>query len=49
VSVGEPRSHYYVFCSEKGNHAGNVGGDDQRMKFYFNQLPAEIRAAIATK
>ena len=21
-SAGEPRSHYHVFCSEKGNHAG---------------------------
>jgi hypothetical protein len=21
-SVGEARSHYHLFCSEKGNHAG---------------------------
>jgi hypothetical protein len=21
-SIGEPRSHYHLFCSEKGNHAG---------------------------
>src|SRR6478752_5385055 len=21
-SVGEPRTHYHLYCSEKGNHAG---------------------------
>jgi hypothetical protein len=49
ASIGEPRSHYHIVCSEKGNHAGTVRADDSRMKFYFNQLPPEIRAAIVAE
>jgi hypothetical protein len=38
-----PRSHYHLFCSEKGNHAGYQRGDDWRLKFYLNQLPDGIK------
>jgi hypothetical protein len=38
-SVGEPRSHYHLFCSEKGNHVGARGEDHPRMKCYLGQLP----------
>jgi len=34
-----PRSHYHVFCSLKGNHAGYDRPDDGRMKFYLDKLP----------
>jgi len=36
-SVGQPRSHYHLFCSEKGNHAGFGRTDAESMKTY--QLP----------
>jgi hypothetical protein len=37
-SVGEPRSHYHVYCSLKGNHAGCVGPDAHGMKFFLRDL-----------
>jgi hypothetical protein len=37
-SIGEPRSHYHLFCSEKGNHAGWKREDDSRLKFYGGDL-----------
>jgi hypothetical protein len=37
-SIGEPRSHYHLFCSEKGNHAGIRRQDDSRLKFYYREL-----------
>jgi hypothetical protein len=40
--VGQPRSHYHLFCSEKENHAGYARPDSERMKFYLNQLPEEL-------
>jgi hypothetical protein len=40
-----PRSHYHVFCSEKGNHAGYKRGD--RLKLYYDQLPAALQDVIA--
>ena len=43
---GRPRSHFHVFCSEKGNHAG-MRSDDSRMKFYYDQLPAAIQTAMS--
>jgi hypothetical protein len=46
VAIGEPRSHYHVFCSEKGNHAGYARSDDSRLKFYFQDLPEALRKAI---
>jgi hypothetical protein len=46
VAIGRPRSHYHLFCSKKGNHAGYKRQDDSRLKFYFNQLPEELRQAM---
>jgi hypothetical protein len=40
------RSHYHVFCSEKGNHSGYISEDDERMKFYLDTLPKEIRSLL---
>jgi hypothetical protein len=37
-SISEPRSHYHVFCSEKGNHASSMRSDDSRLKFYLRDL-----------
>ena len=45
-SFGPPRSHYHLFCSEKGNHAGMKREDDSGMKFYYDQLPDEVQAII---
>jgi len=42
-SVAEVRSHYHLFCSEKGNHAGSVGSDNAQMKCYLNQLPDGLK------
>lgn len=39
-----PRSHYHLFCSEKGNHAGYRRMDDQQMKLHWRELPPEIDA-----
>lgn len=41
-----PRSHYHLFCSEKDNHAGVRGSDSEKMKFYYDQLPPTLQAAI---
>ena len=41
-----PRSHYHLFCSEKGNHAGHKMPDDERMKFYFHELPKAVRSML---
>jgi hypothetical protein len=41
-SVSDPRSHYHLFCSEKGNHAGCRGEDHPRMKCYLSQLPKDL-------
>jgi len=41
-----PRSHYHLFCSEKGNHAGYKRRDAGGMKFYFNQLPDAVRTLV---
>ena len=45
-SIGEPRSHYHVFCSEKGNHAGYGREDAPKLKFYYSDLPKELKAAL---
>ena len=42
-SVGEPRSHYHLFCSEVGSHAGAKGEDDPHMKCNFIDLPTALR------
>ena len=40
--AGEPRSHYHVFCSEKGNHAGVMRED--ALKLYYSQLARRAQA-----
>lgn len=40
----EPRSHYHLFCSEKGNHAGAVRED--AVKLYWDGLPEQLRNAM---
>ena len=40
------RSHYHLFCSEKGNHAGVRRRDPTAMKFWLDQLPGPIRRII---
>ncbi len=47
VQIGFPRSHYHVFCSEKGNHAGWKRPDSDQMKFYLDTLPDELRKAMS--
>lgn len=42
AEIDRPRSHYHLFCSEKGSHAGSMRPDDSRMKFYRDQLPDEL-------
>ena len=39
-----PRSHYHLFCSEKGNHAGP--GREDRLKYRFSELPKKIKDVI---
>ncbi len=41
-----PRSHYHLFCSERGNHAGYKKQDDDRMKFSFENLPKEVQRLL---
>jgi len=45
--VGQPQSHYHVFCSEKSNHAG-IGRED-RLKFYFDKLPEQLQAVVSKR
>ena len=45
--AGEPRSHYHMFCSLKSNHAGYKQEDSSQMKCYYDQLPPELRQAMA--
>jgi hypothetical protein len=42
-SIGAPRSHYHLFCSEKGNHAGYGRSDSDQMKCYPNRLPDGLK------
>lgn len=46
LSWGKPRSHYHLFCSEKGNHAGYKRQDDPRMKVHFRQLPPKLQEVL---
>jgi hypothetical protein len=43
---GEPRSHYHVFCSEKGNHVASSRPDSDQMKFFWQDLPEQIRNIV---
>jgi hypothetical protein len=47
-SLGEPRSHYHLYCSEKDNHAGYGRPDSEQMKFYYGDLPPALQEAIKT-
>jgi hypothetical protein len=47
-SVGEPRTHYHLYCSEKGNHAGFNKPDSEKMKFYYRDLPPTLQKVITT-
>ncbi len=40
-----PGSHFHLFCSEKGNHAGTVKAD--ALKAWLPQLPLEARQVVA--
>lgn len=41
-----PRSHYHLFCSEKGNHAGYARQDSDQMKVYVDRMPDGLWKAI---
>jgi len=41
-----PRSHFHLFCSEKGNHAGFRRQDSAALKFWFDTLPEDVRRVI---
>jgi len=45
-SCGDPRSHYHLTCSLKGNHAGYKGSDSEQLKFYLQDLPEALREVI---
>lgn len=45
-NIGQPRSHYHLYCSEKGNHAGYSRPDAEAMKFYYDKLPQALRAML---
>ena len=40
------RSHFHVFCSEKGNHAGFRRQDPDDLKFWFDTLPEALRRIL---
>lgn len=44
--VGQPRSHYHLYCSEKDNHAGF--GREDALKYYYQNLPEQLRKVVAT-
>lgn len=46
MAAFSPRSHYRLFCSEKGNHAGALRRDDEQMKFHSRHLPDEVKAIL---
>ena len=41
-----PRSHFHLFCSEKGNHAGFGRADPEQMKFWSDTLPDRLRQVV---
>ena len=41
-----PRSHWHLFCSLKGNHAGSLRPDDPQMKFRDRELPLAVEAVL---
>ena len=47
--VGQPRSHYHVFCSEKDNHADIRSQDDSQLKFYYEHLPEQLKKIVSSR
>lgn len=47
LQIRRARSHFHLFCSEKGNHAGTLRRDDARLKLYWDQLPEALRQKLA--
>jgi hypothetical protein len=41
-----PRTHFHLYCSEKGNHAGMRRSDNEQMKLFGDKLPAELLRLI---
>ncbi len=46
VLTWDPRSHYHLFCSVKGDHVGPRRRHDPRLKFFRDDLPDKIRALL---
>ena len=42
----EPRSHYHLFCSKKGTHAGYDGSHSDQLKRYLQELPDPLRQIV---
>lgn len=42
----QPRSHYHLYCSLKGNHAGFKRQDPFDMKDWLDRLPEALQALI---
>jgi hypothetical protein len=42
-----PRTHYHLFCSEKGSHGG-VKREDA-LKFWFSELPPAIQQIVKAR
>ncbi len=43
---GQPRSHYHLFCSEKGSHSGTRQQDNPQMKFYLDEIPDDLAKVL---
>jgi hypothetical protein len=41
-----PRSHFHVFCSLKGNHAGFRREDAPGLKFFYDELTVELQRIV---
>ena len=41
----QPRSHFHIFCSLRGNHAG-FQRDPYQMKFWYAELPPELQKVV---
>ncbi len=44
---GQPRSHYHVYCSEKGNHAGHARDDSSQLKLHPSEMSPELLKLIS--
>jgi len=41
-----PQTHYHLFCSEKGNHAGYLRPDSDQLKYWPNELAGELAEVV---